>query len=279
MTVLLPAEPAVRPNAGAVTNAVRLFFIGGLTSYRALFSWLSPWILVPTFVLGPIFQILFFAYVGRAAGAQDDAFFVIGNAVQYASIPCLFAMGNTISGERQQATLPLLLASPAARIPLFLGRALPVIVNGLVVSVVALFAGAFLLGVHLQPQSAVPLTLVVAVSAFACTGLGLTNAALALRVRETAVLPNILFGILLIFAGVNVPLSSLPPWMASVAHWLPLTHGIDAARRVAAGAPLAAVRTDLFAEAALGLGYALVGLALLALFERESRRKATLDVA
>jgi ABC-2 type transport system permease protein len=260
-------------------SSLRIFFVGGWMSYRALFGWLSPWILIPTFLVEPVFQILFFAYVGRDAGVGDDSFYLVGNAIQFASIPCLFAMGNTISGERQQATLPLLLASPAARIPLFLGRALPVIVNGLVVSVVALFAGAFLLGVHLQPQSAVPLTLVVAVSAFACTGLGLTNAALALRVRETAVLPNILFGILLIFAGVNVPLSSLPPWMASVAHWLPLTHGIDAARRVAAGAPLAAVRTDLFAEAALGLGYALVGLALLALFERESRRKATLDVA
>ncbi|MEV8511456.1 ABC transporter permease [Dactylosporangium sp. NPDC051484] len=260
-------------------NALRLFFIGGLTSYRALFSWLSPWILVPTFILGPIFQILFFAYVGRAAGAEDDAFFVIGNAVQYAAIPCLFAMGNTISGERQQATLPLLLASPAARIPLFLGRALPVIVNGLVVSVVALFAGAVLLGVHLRPESAVPLTLVVAVSAFACTGLGLTNAALALRVRETAVLPNILFGILLIFAGVNVRLSALPPWMAAVAHWLPLTHGIDAARRVAAGATLGEVRGDLYAEAGLGLLFAAAGLAMLAWFERESRRHATLDVA
>ncbi|WP_433618370.1 ABC transporter permease [Dactylosporangium sp. CA-139114] len=260
-------------------NALRLFFIGGLTSYRALFSWLSPWILVPTFVLGPIFQILFFAYVGRAAGVRDDAFFVIGNAVQYASIPCLFAMGNTISGERQQATLPLLLVSPAARIPLFFGRALPVVLNGLAVSLVGLVAGSLLLGVHVRAGALLALVAVVAVSAFACTGLGLTGAALALRVRETAVLSNIIFGVLLIFAGVNVPLDALPPWMAATAHWLPLTHGIDAARRVAAGASLGAVRADLFAEAGLGVLYAALGLALLAYFERESRRRATLDVA
>jgi ABC-2 type transport system permease protein len=265
--------------AARLTNNVRLFLLGGLTSYRALFTWLSPWILVPTFVLGPIFQILFFAYVGRAANLENDAFFVIGNAVQYAAIPCLFAMGNTISGERQQATLPLLLASPARRIPLFLGRALPVVVNGLVVSVVALVAGSLLLGVHLNRGSLGSLALVVAVSSFACTGLGLTNAALALRVRETAVLSNVLFGVLLIFAGVNVPLDALPQWMAAVAHWLPLTHGIDAARRVAAGASLGDVRGDLFAEAGLGLLYVAIGLAMLAWFERESRRRATLDVA
>jgi ABC-2 type transport system permease protein len=258
---------------------LRVFFIGGLTSYRALFRWLSPWILVPTFVLGPIFQIVFFAYVGRAAKLGDDAFFVVGNAVQYAAIPCLFAMGTTIGGERQQATLPLLLVSPAARIPLFLGRALPVVLNGLVVSVVALVAGSLLLGVHVAWASLASLVLVVAVSSFACTGLGLSSAALALRVRETAVLSNILFGILLIFAGVNVPLDKLPGWMAAIAHWLPMTHGIDAARRVAAGASLGDVRGDLLAEAGIGVLYAALGLVLLALFERESRRRATLDVA
>lgn len=260
-------------------SALRVFVIGGLTSYRALFTWLSPWILVPTFVLGPIFQIVFFAYVGRAANLGDDAFFVVGNAVQYAAIPCLFAMGNTISGERGQATLPLLLVSPAARIPLFLGRALPVVLNGLVVSIVALVAGSLLLGVHVAWASLGSLVLVVAVSSFACTGLGLSNAALALRVRETAVLSNILFGVLLIFAGVNVPLDKLPGWMAAIAHWLPMTHGIDAARRVAAGASLADVHRDLLAEAGIGVLYAAIGLALLALFERESRRRATLDVA
>ena len=41
-------------------------------------------------------------------------------------------------------------------------------------------------------------------AAFSCTGLGLVTAALAMRVRETAVLSNIFFGVLLIFCGVNV---------------------------------------------------------------------------
>ncbi|HEX6872002.1 MAG TPA: ABC transporter permease, partial [Micromonosporaceae bacterium] len=111
-------------------SSLRVFILGGLTSYRALFGWLSPWILIPTFILGPLFQILLFASIGRVAGVADDAFFLIGNAVLYAAIPCLFAMGNTIGGERYASTLPLLLASPARRIPLFLGRALPVILNG-----------------------------------------------------------------------------------------------------------------------------------------------------
>jgi len=260
-------------------NNLRVFVLGGLTSYRALFTWLSPWILIPTFLVSPLIQILLFAYVGRASGVGSDAFFLIGNAVLYTATPCLFAMSNTIGGERYQGTLPLLLASPARRIPLFLGRALPVILNGFFVALFGLVAGAFLLGVHLPTSSLAPLALVVAVATFSCTGLGLVTAALGLRVRETAVLANVVFGVLMIFAGVNVPLTSMPAWMASAAEWMPLTHGIAAARDVAGGRPLADTVPALAAEAGLGIVFTGIGLVMLAYFEHESRRRATLETA
>jgi ABC-2 type transport system permease protein len=258
-------------------RSLRVLVVGGLSSYRALFSWLSPWILIPSFLVTPLFQILFFAYVGRAAGVGDDRYFLIGNAVLYAAIPCLFAMGSAIGGERRQGTLPLLLISPVPRIPLFLGRALPVILNGFLVSVIALATGAAVLRVEIPVGSWLPLAMAVAVSTFACTGLGLLNAAVALRVREVAVLSNVIFGLLMVFTGVNVPLAAVPGWMASVAQWLPLTHGLAAARRVADGASLSAVRSVLLAEAGIGALYVAAGLLVLAWLERESRRKASLD--
>ncbi|MGN6245076.1 MAG: ABC transporter permease [Motilibacteraceae bacterium] len=273
-----PVGTAGTARAGVV-NGTRVFVLGGLTSYRALFTWLSPWIMVPTFVVGPLVQILLFAYIGRAAGFQDDRFFLIGNALHYVSIPCVFAMANTIGGERYSQTLPLLLVTPARRIPLFLGRSLPAILNGFAVAVVGLVLGALVLGVRLPAGSLLPLALVVAVCTFSCTGVGLLTAAIALRVRETATLANIVFGVLLVFCGVNVPVSALPGWMAAVARWLPLTHGIAAARAVADGAPLSAVGGLLEREALLGVGYVVAGLALLAWFERESRRLATLETA
>ncbi len=257
--------------------SLRIFLIGGLTSYRALFHWLTPWILIPTFIITPIVHILLFAYIGRTAGVGDDRYFLIGNAVLNAAIPCLFAMGNTIGGERREGTLPLLISSPAKRVPLFLGRALPVIVNGFGVAVIALAVGAVLLGVRLAPATWAPLALAVAVCSVSCTGLGLLGAAISLRVRETAVMSNLIFGVLMIFAGVNVPLQVLPGWMAAAAAWFPLTHGIEAARRLAEGASLAAIAPLLLIEAAIGALYAVFGLALLAWLEKESRRKSTLD--
>lgn len=259
--------------------SLRIFFVGGWTSYRALFGWLSPWILIPTFIVEPIFQILFFAHVGRDAGVGSDAFFLIGNAIQLASIPCLFAMGNTIGGERYSQTLGLLLVSPARRVPLFLGRALPVIVNGLLCSLLALGLGAVILQVSVPPESLPLLVLVVTISSFSCTGLGLVAAALALRVRETAVLSNLVMGILLIFCGVNVALSALPAWMAAVGRVLPLTHGIEAARALVDGAGWPQVTGLVLDEAVIGAGYLLVGLVMLKWFEVESRRSGTLDLA
>ena len=260
-------------------KGLRVFFVGGLISYRALFGFLSLWIFVPALILTPIFQILLFAYIGRAAGAQSDEFYVIGNAIQYSSVPCLFAMTQTIADERFYQTLGPILISPAGRLPLFLGRAVPVIANGLFVAAFSLFVGGLILGVSLDTHAWARLVPVLLVGAFSCTGLGLVNAAIGLRVRETAVLSNVFVGLLLIFCGANVALSSLPGAMAAVGRGLPLTHAIEAARAVAGGASLTSVQGLLGREAAIGIAYGVAGFLLLRYFELQSRRHATLEFA
>jgi len=258
-------------------NALRIFFVGGLTSYRALFGWLTPWIYIPTLFVVPVFQTLLFAYIGRAADLQSDGFYVIGNSLQAAALPCVFAMGHTITGERYQQTLAFILATPAQRLPLFLGRALPVIGNGVLVSAFAFAAGTLLLDFRPPAEALAPLVLVAVVTAFSCTGLGLLNGGIGLRVRETSVLSNIILGLLLIFCGVNVPLDELPSWMQAIARVLPLTHGIEAARALVDGQRLGDVAGLLVREGALGAVYLLGGFGLLCFFERQSRRHATLE--
>jgi ABC-2 type transport system permease protein len=260
-------------------TSLRVFFVGGLTSYRALFYWLTPWVYVPSLLVAPIFQILLFVYIGRNAGLESDEFYVIGNALQYAAIPCVFAMGFAISGERYQRTLGSILVSPARRLPLFLGRAAPVMLNGAFVAAFSLAVGGLLLGIDVPGSALAPLALVVLVSAVSCTGLGLINGALGLRVREVAVLGNIIFGLLLIFSGANVPLGELPGWMRAISEVTPLTHGIEAARALADGAALGAVDHLVLQELLVGAGYGLVGYALIRFFEWQSRLHATLETA
>jgi ABC-2 type transport system permease protein len=258
-------------------TSLRIFFVGGQMSYRALFHWLTPQIFIPSLLVAPIFQILLFAYIGRSAGLESDKFYLIGNSLQYAAVPCLFAMSQLIGGERYQNTLSAILVSPAPRIPLFFGRAIPVIANGAFVAAFALAAGALILRVHI-PLAAVPtLALIVVVAALSCTGLGLINASISLRIRENATFSNVLFGFLLIFTGANVPLDALPGWMSTAAQGLPFTHAIAAARKIADGASFGSVSGTIGAELLVGLAYAVAGYALIRYMEVQSRRHASLE--
>ena len=223
--------------------------------------------------------MLLFAYIGRAAGVASDEFFLVGNALQYASIPCIFAMTQVVSEERFWQTLGPILVSPAPRLPLFVGRALPVIVNGFGVSAFTFVIGALLLDVDI-PASAVPgIAVVTLVAAFSCTGLGLFIAAIGLVVRETAVLSNVVFGILLIFTGANIPADRTPPWMDAIGACLPFTHAIKAARELADGVPFADVTGLVLTELGIGTIYLVAGYASLLVLEQASRRFATLERA
>jgi ABC-2 type transport system permease protein len=186
-------------------------------------------------------------------------------------------MAQLVGGERYQGTLSAILVSPAGRIPLFFGRSLPVVLNGAFVAAFSLMLGCLILGVRLPLSSLVPIALVVLIAAFSCTGLGLINAAISLRLRENAVLTNVLFGFLLIFTGANVPLDSLPGWMSTAAQGMPFTHAIAAARDLADGSSLGGVAGLVGAEVLVGTVYGLVGYALLRWFEAQGRRHATLE--
>jgi ABC-2 type transport system permease protein len=255
---------------------LRIVTIGGLLSYRALFSWAQPALYIPTLLGSPLFQILFFAYVGRSAGVRNDAFFVVGNAVQVSAMSGVYGMAMAIGGERMSGTLSAILSSPANRAALFLGRALPYLVNGFVVSAFGFAVGTLLLDFHPAARTLPALALVVAVSSASCTALGAALGAIALRARDVLVGANVVYFLMLLFCGVNVPVSELPSAMRAIGRGLPLTHGVAAARRVAAGdhVPWRLIAT----EAAVGAIYAAVAYALFRLFEAEARRQATLDL-
>jgi ABC-2 type transport system permease protein len=254
---------------------LRVFFIGGLIAYRGLFNWLRPAHYFPTMLGGPLFQILFFAYLGRYAGSESDAFFVVGNAVQVAAMAGVFGMSITIGGERWTQTLGPLLATPANRSAIFLGRALPNLLQGLIVSTFGFLVGRALLDFH-PPLSSVPrLALIVLVTTTSCTAFGLAVGALGLRLRDSFMIANPAYFLMLLLCGVNVNLDVLPGWLETIGRSLPLTHGIEAARAVAAGdaLPWNLVAT----EAAIGAAYAVAAYFMLRFFEEESRRRATLD--
>ena len=262
-----------------MTRRLRVFAIGGFLSYRALFGWLNPYLFVIILLVPSVTQMLFFVYLGRSAGVANDTFYVVGNAVVAAAVPGLFGMADTITDERYTHTLSLLVVSPASRLAVFLGRAVPVAVNGAIVAAFAFVVGSLLLGISVPASALGGLAVTIVVTGFACTGLGIVNASLGLRWRESALLSNLLLYFLLLAAGVNVPLDLLPGWLSTIAQGLPVTHGVEAARGLVAGESLADVVPLLGAELLVGVCYATVGLFLVRLFEVEARRGASLELA
>jgi ABC-2 type transport system permease protein len=259
-----------------VTTA-RVFFLGGLFSYRALFNWISPLLYVTTMLGSPLFQILFFAYLGRFSGLQDDEFFVVGNAVQVSAMAGIYGMTMTIANERQFGTLSPLLATPASRPALFLGRALPVIVNGLVVSAFGFAVGLAFLDFDVAAEDVGALVVVVVITVASCTALGMLLGSVGLRARDVFFLSNLVYFLMLLLCGVNIPVEELPGWLEAISRSIPLTHGIEAAREVAAGASLSDVSDLVLTEIAIGALYATVAFALFRFFEFEGRRRASLE--
>jgi ABC-2 type transport system permease protein len=257
---------------------LRVFVLGGFFSYRALFNWQRPRFYIPTMLAGPAFQVLFFAYLGRYSGVRNDSFYVVGNAVQVSAMSGVFGVAITIGGERWTQTLAPLLATPANRMALFLGRALPHIVNGFIVSAFGFTIGRLLLDFHPALATIPRLALVVLLCTTTCTAFGLVVGALGLRWRDVFTIANPAYFLMLLFCGVNIPLSALPHWMRTVGSCLPLTHGIAAARHVASGASLGSVDALLGKEALIGVCYFAAGYILLRVLEAEGRRRATLEL-
>jgi ABC-2 type transport system permease protein len=258
-------------------NTVRVVFVGGVTSYRALFNWISPWIFVPHTLGYPIFEILFFAYLGRFAHVQNDQFFLIGNAFLAISVTGMFGMGHATGGERRSQTLAALLASPANRFAVFLGRALPSIVTGFFVAASSFAVCAAILGVHIPAARLPGLVVATLVASFSCTALGLCLGALGLRGRNVSVFADVIAAFLLLMSGANVPLHRLPHWIQELSARLPLTHAIKAARAIADGASVGDVAGLLVKEAIVGGVLLVVGLAMLRFFEFDGRRTAALE--
>jgi len=258
-------------------NSLRVFVVGGYTSYRALFNWISPWVFIPQMVGYPVFEILFFAYLGRFATAQSDKFFLIGNTFMAIAVTGFFGMGNAIGGEKRSQTLSTLLASPANRLALFLGRAVPSIFTGVVVATIAFTICSTVLHAHFGGHELAGLAAAGLASSFACTAFGMCIGSLGLRTRSVSIFADTIAGVMLFTSGANVPLHRLPGWIQAFSNVVPLTHGIEAGRVLGTGGSFSAAGHLLADELIVGLAYLILGLVLLRWFEYASRRSAAIE--
>jgi ABC-2 type transport system permease protein len=261
-------------------NGLRLFWQGALLGYVALFHWLRPVQYAASKIMMPLAQMFFFVYLGTfATGPANASFYIVGNALQIAAVSGIYGVTMSIGGERDAGTLPYLFGTPANRMLIFLGRAFMNIMDGALGVVIAFVWGVVLMGLDLSQTNLAALALTILITTISTCGLGLLLGSVALITVNVMLINNLVYFLLLILSGANVPLEHLPGWIRAVSSALPLTRGIAAARMLVGGASMSEAGTLLWGELGIGVMYSLLGYLLFTVFEIEAKRRGTLELA
>ena len=254
------------------------FIENAVISFRALFRWFNPSAYIATKVVAPIEEMLVFGLLARyAGGGVTVAYMLIGNCVVQVCLGGL-AAANTVAEERGLGSLPLLLASPVNRFVNFLQRGMVHILDSLVSVIVAFVVATTIFHVAFGRANWAAVAAAVGVATLSTVCLGLMFGALALAYSNFFLVLNLLWLMILLVTGVNVPVSQLPGWLQPISAGLPFTRSLHAARDAINGAPLAAVMVPLLGEVALAAGYLALGYAMLIALERVAWRGGTFDL-
>jgi ABC-2 type transport system permease protein len=223
-------------------------------------------------------QATFFATVGLFVGdGQLMRYVLIGNIVV---LSCQEAMLVVLSArdERAAGTLSLLAVAPASHVPIYLGRGLQWVVSGFCSSLLVWLVLPPALGVRLPwpaAAAAVPVMLLVGLSSYAY-GCFLAGVAVR-RLGVEWVMLNLGYLVVMVLAGVNVPVSFWPGWLSAVAELLPVTHGLHAVRVLLAGGPAGDVLRSVFLEAVVGIGWLVLAAVSFDRLVSRGRRDGSLE--
>lgn len=223
-------------------------------------------------------QMAFFVFVGKfVRGEAIIQYIAVGNALQVLAWNAVFSVINITSHDKWEGTLSYLLATPASRFPVFLGRAMMHVLDGILSVIIGFAYAGYLFGVDFSRTNFVTLSVIIVLTSFLMTGFGLMIGSFAFYFRSPLVIANIFLFILLIFCGVNFPIQELPAVIQPISYIFPLTYGIDAARQAVAGASILQVSQPLAYEVATGLAAVVIGYFAFIQFELLARKTGKLE--
>jgi ABC-2 type transport system permease protein len=146
--------------------------------------------------------------------------------------------GMSIVWDREFGFLREVLVAPISRVSVVLGKA----AGG---STVAMFQGTILLvlapilGVTLSPLVVLKLLVLMFLTAYALTSVGILIAARLQSMEALQMIMNFLIMPMFFLSGAFFPLRGLPAWMSVITRLDPVAYGVDPMRRLLLGADLA----------------------------------------
>jgi len=201
----------------------------------------------------------------------------VGNALQSISWNTVFSVINITGHDKWDGTLPLVLATPANRLPLYVGRAMIHVLDGILSAAISFVFAAFLFGVDFSQTNPLALIVAIVLTAFTMAGFGLLIGGFCFFFRNPMVFANIFTFCLLIFCGVNFPVTSLPSVIQPVSYIFPLTYGLTAARNAIVGQDLIQIGPTLAIQLVVGVASMLIGYVLFRSFENNARKTGKME--
>jgi ABC-2 type transport system permease protein len=254
----------------------RLFWSGTRASWATYLVDLTPTVFFGFRIPRILLQSLFFVFLAKAAGGDSLArFALIGNAIQMAVFMVMLSMEVVIESEKWNDTFLYMIAAPSSWLPSMLGKSMAYYGDALMAVTVSFAVLTPLLHIQivlLNLLKAVPAILIILVSA---TTLGWCFGAFSLPIRYGFNLCNIFAYAMMIFCGINVPTSSLPPIIRLIGNLLPVTHGLQAVRAIVDGASYASVLPSIGSEILIATIYGIIAWAMFGYRLRVTRQRGS----
>ncbi len=201
-------------------------------------------------------------------GGDYFSFVIIGVAFADYLTVSLSSFAGEIRNAQLMGTLEALLVTPTSVPVILVSSSLFNFAFTSLRLIVYLIFGVFLFGMKLHVGSLFGLVLVTVLTIIAFLGIGLISAAFIIVFKQGSPINWVLGTASGLLGGILYPVSVLPGWLQPYAYLLPITHALEAIRRVLLnGATLAAVSHEilvltLFAVLLLPLGLTAFGYGL-----------------
>ncbi|GAB6197014.1 ABC transporter permease [Lysobacter xanthus] len=210
-TLALPARP----------NVLRTYWLEARNEFLRLLR--SPSFAVPTLVFPPMFYVLFAVLLNHKGGPQVATHLVATYGVFGVMAPGLFGFGVAIAMDRERGFLALKRAQPVPGGAVMFSRMAMAMVFATAISLLLLAIATTLAGVSLSASQAIRLVLVDAFGVLPFCAIGLFVGSLASGQGAPAVI-NMIYLPMAFLAGLWMPLSMLPPFIATLAPVWPAHH-------------------------------------------------------
>lgn len=254
------------------------YFRDSIYNYKALFSYygILPYSLFK--IVNSLFQISFFIMVSKYLfGQADGTFWIIGNAFMLSSCNSLFGVGANATYERVFGTLKYYTVSTTSIFSRYIIQLIMHVLDGTLNILLGILYGMLIWGMKISFLQFLQLIGVSISAMVSISGFSLLVGNLGLVVRDMTLVLNFIHMQILICAGVNYSIDSMPLIVKVISKITPLSHSIIAARMVIMKSNTGIIK-NIFYELVIGIVYVLLATGGYFLIERVAIKKASLDL-